>query len=643
MNTLVRGSALSRGLAVLALTCCCAPPSTLSQRSGTLGPERRPSRGRELSRSKSQAMAAQARERRCYRGVARACYLAGIALERGSGVKRDDERAVELYRRACDAKPKGVAAACTNLGYMHARGRGVPVDKAKAVVLYTRGCNGGNALGCSNLGALYELGQGGLKRDRVRARKLYAEACKAGYGVGCGNLGLIYFYGRGVKRDRRRAQGFYRKACRLGKASGCRRAGWGELRGDAGPRDVAKAARAFARGCKPKRGSGDDKSCRAATRLAGVSAALGGLGAAACRKLGLWRPQRGRLAPLGSPTRDAPALSFATLRWSPALIAKLAIPARDQAYPRVALDDGRVRISGLLLPTRAGRSASVFLAREQRISTIVRLAPGFAVELRGRKAGITAVASRSGLGPLNPGRVDLPLVCDDVSLFRGSWTRPKHWPAGGASLGKRELLRERYVPVAATPGGKPLVNVRPRKAGLLAVLGTVRPAGTQAKGLRTKGKRTKRAKRAKRKPLRPTITVELLAKRGRWRQIRWVGHRVGLVGWVHRKALIKPQPRDSLSSIFGLGGLGLAGRGRGQVTRWRCDRALKLRLQRAGAATGKRPVVGLLHAKAAFRPLAATAGPVPIRVEGLSWLRLAKGAQLTLSPDDVAKHCSERP
>ena len=56
----------------------------------------------------------------------------GLRYERGDGVGRDEARAAELYRQACE---EGSAWGCGYLGVLHNYGRGVGKDLAAAVRL----------------------------------------------------------------------------------------------------------------------------------------------------------------------------------------------------------------------------------------------------------------------------------------------------------------------------------------------------------------------------------------------------------------------------------------------------------------------------------------------------------------------------
>jgi len=93
-------------------------------------------------------------------------------------------------------------------------------DYKKAASLYQKACNGGNAVGCSNLGNMYHDGEG-VRQDYKKAASLYQKACDGGDATGCTALGAMYANGRGVRQNYSTAKKFYGKACGMGDQDGC--------------------------------------------------------------------------------------------------------------------------------------------------------------------------------------------------------------------------------------------------------------------------------------------------------------------------------------------------------------------------------------------------------------------------------------
>lgn len=90
----------------------------------------------------------------------------------------------------------------------------------KAVELFQKACERGNALGCGNLGVMYDKGEG-VKQNKFKAVELFTQACEEGK-IGCSPLGVMYEYGEGVRQDKRKAKEFYGKACDMKEELGCK-------------------------------------------------------------------------------------------------------------------------------------------------------------------------------------------------------------------------------------------------------------------------------------------------------------------------------------------------------------------------------------------------------------------------------------
>ena len=67
------------------------------------------------------------------------CTNLGIMYANGDGVEKNEQKAVELYKKACDG---GEMAGCTNLGFMYANGNGVEKNEQKAAELFKKACDG---------------------------------------------------------------------------------------------------------------------------------------------------------------------------------------------------------------------------------------------------------------------------------------------------------------------------------------------------------------------------------------------------------------------------------------------------------------------------------------------------------------------
>jgi hypothetical protein len=120
--------------------------------------------------------------------------------------RSDPEKAVPLYRQACDGH---VASACTALGYIYSLGKSVPADADRSREFFARGCDAGDKMAC------YEAAQdySEVRRDKARAASFYQKSCDLGLARSCLILGDAYRAGTGVPKDEARAAQLYKRGC----------------------------------------------------------------------------------------------------------------------------------------------------------------------------------------------------------------------------------------------------------------------------------------------------------------------------------------------------------------------------------------------------------------------------------------------
>jgi serine/threonine protein kinase len=201
----------------------------------------------------------------CDAGPSSACNAIASVWARDAGASKVEPQVVALDAQTCDG---GDALACSNPGAMHADPAGIASDdaNARARVLYRQACDGGDASGCSNLGLMLAHGTGGI-RDEAQAATLYKKACDGGNAVGCSNLGLAYANGHGVSQDSARAFVLFKQACAGGAAPGCSSLGSMYETGTAVALDRAEAVRLYRLGCN----AGNDWGCSQLKRLGTVT------------------------------------------------------------------------------------------------------------------------------------------------------------------------------------------------------------------------------------------------------------------------------------------------------------------------------------------------------------------------------------
>jgi hypothetical protein len=153
--------------------------------------------------------------------------------------------ALPLLTIACDG---GEAIGCSNLGQMFENGKGVAEDDARAARFYQEGCEGGSPDGCYKLGSMYENGRG-VTENLFKAVSFYRKGCDGGSAPGCTGLAFMYENGNGVGEDDAKAVSLYRTVCDEGEADGCAYLGLMYMEEKGVPKDYAQAASLFRKGC----------------------------------------------------------------------------------------------------------------------------------------------------------------------------------------------------------------------------------------------------------------------------------------------------------------------------------------------------------------------------------------------------------
>jgi hypothetical protein len=102
---------------------------------------------------------------------------------------------------------QGNASAQSNLGVMYENGQGVAQDYKEAVRLYRLAAAQGNANGQSNLGVMYQNGQV-VAQDYKEAVKWFRLAADQGDADAQRNLGAMYDSGEGVPKDDKESEAY---------------------------------------------------------------------------------------------------------------------------------------------------------------------------------------------------------------------------------------------------------------------------------------------------------------------------------------------------------------------------------------------------------------------------------------------------
>lgn len=185
-------------------------------------------------------------EKACKDGNSTACFRLGGQFKAGYGREKNEERAIELYREACD---QASAAACSALAKLYLD-KGAPHGWTEVIALSTKACEERDPQACTDLGFLYASGTG-VTRDDAASMPWFRRACELGDPQGCYNVGLMLQQGRGVEQSTAAALAAYQEACDGGSAQACTNAGWLYERGDTViAKDEQRAFDMFQRGCE---------------------------------------------------------------------------------------------------------------------------------------------------------------------------------------------------------------------------------------------------------------------------------------------------------------------------------------------------------------------------------------------------------
>jgi uncharacterized protein len=121
---------------------------------------------------------------------------------------------VEAARHLKIAADAGTPDALNALGYCFDKGLGVVKNGQKAVELYTQSAAAGSGVGMESLGNAYADGTY-LKRDYAKALDWFEKAIEAGNADALQAIGRMYFNGLGVQRDFATAAKYYQQSVDL--------------------------------------------------------------------------------------------------------------------------------------------------------------------------------------------------------------------------------------------------------------------------------------------------------------------------------------------------------------------------------------------------------------------------------------------
>jgi TPR repeat protein len=199
-----------------------------------------------LSQHRDEARALELLRRACSDGYEGGCELLAVEqLERGAAAGRIDESIVSA-QSSCGS---GRKASCVALERLRAQ--------------FATACDGGQLVGCSNLGQLLATGIGGATDD-VKARALLRRACDGKIEAGCKGFAVTLLEGRGGPADLRAAMTLLHAGCHGAVVYTCSPLGRALVGGIGAAADARAALAVFQTGCL----GGDTESCEDGGALA---------------------------------------------------------------------------------------------------------------------------------------------------------------------------------------------------------------------------------------------------------------------------------------------------------------------------------------------------------------------------------------
>lgn len=171
------------------------------------------------------------------KGDADAQYRIGSCYSKGSGVERDEEKAVSWWRKAAE---QGHAISQGLLGYAYDKGEGVKKNPSLAVFWYRKAAEQDVPLAQTVLAMCYNSGKG-VQKDEVQAVYWFRKAAQQGFLEAQYWMGLCYSNGWGVDKDEVQALNWYRIAADQGHAGAQGCVGYCYLEGIGVPKDNSQA------------------------------------------------------------------------------------------------------------------------------------------------------------------------------------------------------------------------------------------------------------------------------------------------------------------------------------------------------------------------------------------------------------------
>ncbi len=130
-------------------------------------------------------------------GYAPAQYQMALIYQKGHGVRKDKQKAFELFSKAA---AQNYPDALFDLALLYSEGNGVDKNLKTAFTLTEKAAKKGLASAQFNLAVMYANAQGANK-DYKKAYSWYKKSAAQNYALAQFNLALMYFEGKGIKKS----------------------------------------------------------------------------------------------------------------------------------------------------------------------------------------------------------------------------------------------------------------------------------------------------------------------------------------------------------------------------------------------------------------------------------------------------------
>jgi uncharacterized protein len=144
-------------------------------------------------------------EKECEAGDISKCHQAASAYKSGRGVKKNIERATELWNLACN---RGHSFSCYNLGHQVLQKNS---DLVKALPFFKKACEYGDLIACNYVEAVTGASQARIDVDG--SIKVLINSCIAGNGLDCYKAGKKYQAKKRGAQDLIQAFHFFQQGC----------------------------------------------------------------------------------------------------------------------------------------------------------------------------------------------------------------------------------------------------------------------------------------------------------------------------------------------------------------------------------------------------------------------------------------------